>query len=757
MCVNRALIVAILAVVVPVTAQEPAKPAPPPKQNHTISKASGPIRIDGNLDDPAWQTATAIPLRYEWLPGDNVAPPVKTEALVTFDDSYFYVGFRAEDPNPSAIRAHLTDRDVPFHNDTVGFMVDPFNDSRRAFQFRINPLGVQMDATFSDVDGTEDWAWDAIWNSVGRITATGYTVEVAVPFTSLRFPNTADVQTWGFVATRDYPRSQRHRLQSSYRDRNKNCVVCHLEPLTGFVGIRPGRNVELDPTVTATRTDTRPSFPSGALESGDAEFDPGLTARWGITPNVSLNAAINPDFSHVEADVAQLAVNERFTLFFPEKRPFFLEGADFFGTPVSAVYTRTISDPSWGLKVTGKQNKSAFGGFITRDQANTFIIPGFEGSSVASLNQGVLGGVLRYRYDLGRSSNVGVLLTSREADDYHNRVGGIDGNFRVAQSDTIRVQYLRTSTDYPGGVASSFRQPADSFSGDSLYARYNHVSRNWFWNLQYRSLDPQFRADSGFVTRVDTKLYAGGIERTFWGKPNSWYSRWLFGVFHDRTKNYAGTVEEYGWDIVATYLGPRQILAQLNISPNRDSFRGRHYDNLRINPYFEFRPSGDISFFLGGTFGETIDVTNAQQADMIRLDPAVEFSIARRLNGRVSHGFQRLDVDRGHLFDANLTQARLVYHFNIRTFARAIVQYTDVQRNVSSYNPELRPFITPRTKQLFSQLLFSYKVNPQTVFLLGYSDNALGVEGSEASQLGNVDLTKTDRTVFVKVGYAWLF
>jgi hypothetical protein len=733
-------------------AQQAAPPAPkaaPPKEKYTIARASSPIQVDGQLDEAAWQTATSIPLRFEWLPGDNVTPPVKTEALVTFDEARLYVGFRAEDPEPGRIRAHLTDRDVPFYDDTVGFMIDPFNDQRRAFQFRINPLGVQMDSTFSDVDGSEDWSWDAIWDSVGRIGANGYIVEVSIPLTSLRFPGSSGVQTWGFVATRDYPRSERHRLQSAYRDRNANCVVCNLEELTGFENIRPGRNLELDPTITARRTDARDDFPSGELESGEFDFEPGLTARWSPTSNITLNGAVNPDFSQVEADVAQLAVNERFALFFPEKRPFFLEGADLFSTSINAVHTRTVAEPRWGLKVSGKQSRSAGGAFLAQDSVNTFVIPSFQGSSTESLDQEVLSGVLRYRFDLGKSSTLGVLVTNRQADDYHNRLGGIDGTLRVTLSDTIRFQYLRTSTAYPEAVAVRQGQPLDSFDGDALILRYTHQQREWFWHAQYRTLDPQFRADSGFVTRVDTKFATAGIERTFWGKPGGWYSRLIFGAHHDRTQNYAGTAKEHGSDFIFVWLGPRQAEYSLNVAPNRESFRGVHYDNLRINHYFEIRPTGDFAFFLSAVTGKTIDVVNGQQADVLRIDPSVELSLARRFNVSLSHGLQRLDVDRGRLFDANLTQARLVYHFNIRTFARAIVQYTDVDRNVAAYDVP----ITERSKQLFTQLLFSYKVNPQTVFLAGYSDNAVGFKEDDL----NVDLTKTDRTVFVKVGYAWLF
>lgn len=742
---RRAALSALLLFAGSAFAQETKKEAPP-RATHTIVRAVSPVTVDGSLDEPAWQSASVIPIRYEWLPGDNIAPPVRTDVLVAFDSRNFYIAFRAFDPNPAQIRAHLTDRDVAFQDDTVGFMIDPFNDRRRAFQFRINAAGAQMDATNSDVDGSEDWSWDAIWASAARITAEGYTVEVAIPFRSLRFPNTGSVQTWGFVAMRDYPRKDRYRLQTAWRDRNRDCIVCQFDDLTGFENIRPGRDIELDPTVTASRVDVRDPFPGGSLEGGDMEFEPGLTAKWGITPNITLNGTINPDFSHVEADAAQLAVNERFALFFPEKRPFFLEGADFFSTTIPAVFTRTIADPAWGIKVTGKQGRNAGGAFIAHDEVNNLIFPSREFSGSTSIDQRVLSGVFRYRADVGKNSNVGLLYTGREADGYHNHVGGIDGTLRLTRSDTVRFQYLMSSTRYPDAVARTHAQPSGSFSDPGYALTYSHVTRDWFWRANYSALAPGFRTDSGFIVRNDYRQISGGVERHIWGKKDSWYNRLIVGAGHDQTVDYDGEGRhEDGWDFFFAYLGPLQSEVAVAVAPNTEHFLGKTYDNLRYSFDFSIRPSGHFALQLDARFGEVIDFANRRQADQFVLAPRVEFSVGRRLTGSVSHTFQRLDVDRGRLFEANLTQARLVYHFNIRTFVRAIVQYTDVQRNVAAY---LVP-VQPETRRLLNQLLFSYKLNPQTVLLAGYSDNALGLE--------QVALTKTDRAYFVKLGYAWLF
>lgn len=318
-----------------------------------VSPAVSRIKVDGLLNEEAWQSAAVIPLIYEWTPGDNIEPPVKTDCLVTYDHNNLYVAFRCYDPEPRKIRAHLMDRDDTDRlilDDHVSFMVDSFNDERRGFQFRVNPLGVQADANFSGFEGYEDFSWDAIWNAAGRIEDWGYAIEVAIPFNQLRFRASETPQTWGFSAERSWPRGARHRITSHKRSRSVSCILCQFNKLVGFAGISPGRNIEINPTLTAVRTEAMDmgTFPEGSLEKLNQKVDPGLTLKWGVTPNLILNATANPDFSQVEADVAQLEINRRFALYYPEKRPFFLEGADFFLTPINAVFTRTVADPAWG-------------------------------------------------------------------------------------------------------------------------------------------------------------------------------------------------------------------------------------------------------------------------------------------------------------------------------------------------------------------------------------------------------------------------
>lgn len=735
-------IAAVWACAVPAFAR--VEPPSVGRTSYRVAFATSPIRVDGVLDEPAWASALVIPLDYEFDPGDNAPPPERTECLVTFDAGRLYVAFRAYDRDPEAIRAHLADRDTAFLDDTVGFLVDPFNDERRAFQFRSNPLGVQMDALNNDLTGAEDWSWDAIWESRGHIGPDGYVVEMAVPFSSLRFPRSAQVQTWGFAAERDLPRSLRHRLRSSRTDRDRACRVCQLDKLTGFTGIAPGLNLEFDPTLTAGRSDARAGFPDGPLERGGTDVDPGLSARWSVTPNLSLNGALNPDFSQVEADAAQLEVNTRFALFYPEKRPFFLEGADLFSTPIQAIFTRTISDPAWGLKLTGKEGAHALGLFVMRDEGTSLLFPANQGSRLGFLDQRAWSAAARYRRDVARGANVGALLTLRQGDGYHNRVAGLDGLARLSSSTALRAQFLHSSTEYPDATAEGNGQPRGPFDGTALYLRATRDARVWNAAVTHQRRSRGFRADSGFVPQVDWRNTRAAVERVFWPARRTFYSRWSVGVSALHSEDTRGRTTERGLNLWTDYSGPAQTFLHLNPQFIRETFAGREFDLNGWNVQLEAQLSGALGLSFAGYAGQAIDFSNARPARELTLAPGFALKLGRGLNLALTHTSQRLEVDGRRLFRARLSELRMLYHLGLRSFVRAILQYTDVTRDPAVY---LFP-VGARERTLFSQLLFSYKLNPQTVLLLGYSDDRLGLRPGE--------LVQTGRTFFFKVGYAWV-
>lgn len=717
----------------------------PPAEHFTVKKAASKIRIDGVLDEEAWKHTVKIKIFNEFLPGDNVPAPVDSEVMVTFDRSKLYVAFRCLDPEPARIRAHLMDRDAIntfIQDDHVTFMVDTFNDERRGFQFRVNPLGVQADAIFSELEGYEDFSWDAIWKSAGRITRFGYTVEIAIPFNQLRFPKGKGIQTWGFGASRSYPRNVRHRMTTHYRDRNKSCILCQYNKITGFEGISPGKNIEFNPTLTANRTDNRDDFPTGSIENGKIKVEPGISARWGVTPNLTLNATVNPDFSQVEADVAQLEVNTRFALRYPEKRPFFLEGADFFLTPIEAVFTRTVYDPVWGAKTSGKSGKNALGLFVTQDRYNNLIFPSNQGSALTSLENNVFNGVFRYRRDVGKGSALGVLYTGRAGDDYSNHVGGVDGYFRFNRSKTLSVQYLYSHTDYPDQLALTYGQETDAFNGGALYARFAHLGRSLRYWIEYEDFSPGFRSDSGFVPRVDFRRLEVAYHPVIWGTKGSWFDRLGFMIQAVNTTDHDNTLTDRDISAVASYTGPLQSYSEVSYSRIKEYYNGVTYDKDSLYWYAAMKPASGVSLSFVAIAEDAIDYANSRLAKSLYLSPRFELGIGRHLNLNVRHSYQRLSLEGEKIYTAHLLQTKLVYNIDIRTFVRAIVQYYDINRSTGLY---LTP-VDPATRTVFTQLLFSYKINPQTVLFIGYSDNHLGFKG--------INITRTNRTFFLKLGYA---
>ncbi|HEX9669876.1 MAG TPA: DUF5916 domain-containing protein [Thermoanaerobaculia bacterium] len=725
---------------------EPAAPAARP--TYQIHRTDAAIAVDGRLDEAPWQGQPTFELAYETWPSENVKPQVETRFWMTYDAEKLYVAVEALDPQPGAIRARLSDRDSAFQDDFVGVVLDTFNDENRAFEFFINPLGVQMDLLQNEVTSNEDDSWDAIWISSGRVTEKGYVVELAVPFSSLRFPRADGVQTWGIDALRIHPRDQRRRIGLVPQLRGVNCYLCQGAKLVGIEGVTPGRNIELDPTLTAGRTDARQTA-GGAIEEGDVDSDLGLTARWGITPNMIFTGALNPDFSQVEADAAQLDVNTQFALFFPEKRPFFLEGADLFETRVQAVHSRNIADPEWGLKLTGKEGKNAVGLVVAQDRLSNILIPGAQSSALTSLDEENTSTILRYRRDLSGASTIGVLYTGREGDSYHNRVAGVDALFRWKGTEAVRIELLGSQTEYPLALARDFGQPADTFDDYGVRAVYQHTDRDKMIYFLHQEMGEGLRVDLGFIPQVDFRREQAIFEKYFYNEGGR-FSRINFGSQLSDTWDHDGHRLRRLGEVWTWGNGPYQSFFNTGIGTGDRYFTGRTFDDKYLWFYGEVRPTSWLFMTIDSSIGDTVDFANTRAAEQVFVKPSFRFDVGKHLRLQLAHNWQRLDVEDGELFTANISDLRLTWQFNVRTFVRLVTQYRDVERNAPLYLER----VDPESRHLFNQLLFSYKLNPQTVLFLGYSDNHFG----EPSLNGQTtDLTQADRTLFFKVGYALIF
>jgi len=747
----RVLVISLSIFLASMVFPAPTSPRDSGSGNHGTGTAEDPyivprteseIRLDAVLDEEAWENALVLELKYEVRPGENVTPPVRTEVLLTYDKDNLYAAFRCYDPKPSAIRAHLRDRDTLGGDDWIALIFDTFNDSRRSFDFIVTAQGVQFDEI--ETQSREDAGWDTIWDCSSRITDWGYAVEISIPFSSLRFQRKEGPQVWGFDAVRRYPREHPYHIGLFPRDRSNNCYLCQAVKIKGFEGASPGLNIEINPTVIGARTDDRPDFPQGDLEKKSQDAEAGLTARWGMTPNLTLNLTANPDFSQVEADAWQLDINQPFALFYPERRPFFTEGVDFFTSLESVIYTRMIRDPRWGFKLTGKEGTHTLGAYAVRDEITNLVFPGSQGSSSTSLNEANTSSVFRYKKDFGRRYTVGLLATDREGKDYYNRVYGFDLDFRFTRTNQIQLLVLGSSTRYPAEVVNSYNQPSGSFSDHLISFEYDHITRTWGWWADYEEAGPEFRADLGYYPRVGYRNAEGGLNHKWNAKPGSWWSLFMVGSEVNYYEDWDGNLLNRGASLWFAYNGTMQSSFFIEGARIREGYNNREFDQTYFVMEGGFWPASDLQLYMSTIFGDQIDYENTRLGKRFRLSPYLSYNLGKHLRISLSHTFERMNVQDARLYTANITQSTVVYQFNVRTFFRAILQYVDYDYNVSNYTFEK----DPKFKRFFTQLLFSYKINPRTLLFLGYSDNYFGSQA--------YGLTQSDRTFFIKLGYAWV-
>jgi hypothetical protein len=341
---------------------------------------------------------------------------------------------------------------------------------------------------------------------------------------------------------------------------------------------------------------------------------------------------------------------------------------------------------------------------------------------------------------------MGTFLTTRGGEDYHNRVYGMDGLLRFTSKDVLRYQFLGSNTAYSDEVIEDFDQPTGSFNGYGVSLNYNHSRRNFEFWTEYEDLSPELRVDSGFIPRVDTREGTIGGMYVHWGGTDRWFTRLNTGAEIVRVVDHNGRLTDREVVLFFDYLGPMQTFLNNYYVRRNEYYDGTTYDQNQVGFHFNSQPTGSLELWMTGRFGEAIDYDNSRPARRIWGGPGMRYYFGRRLQASYDNTIEELRVNGERLFLAFLNEFRLVYQFNIKTFVRAIVQYEDISRNVDLYDPEDEE--EPESRELFTQLLFSYKINPQTVLFIGYSDNHDNEDRN--------NLTMKDRTFFFKLGYAWV-
>ena len=729
-----ALAVAVLAALAP-----PPASAQEPPQEIRISRAPGEIRIDGELGDPGWQGAVKVDTFYETNPGDNVPAPVPNVAYLTYDGRYLYAAFEFFEPDMKSLRAPLGDRDnVPSTTDYGGIIVDTRNNARTAVLLLVNPRNIQYDANTDDASG-EDSSLDLYWDSATRILADRWVLEMRVPFSSLRY-DSADPQTWGILLYRNRPRDFRTQMFNVKLPRGVNCFICNEAKLTGLSGLPGGNHLVLAPYGTSKRTSRPEGLPGTPLEDGPVEWDGGLDAKWTPNADTAIDATINPDFSQIESDVAQISTNERFALFFPERRPFFLEGLDLFATPIQAVYTRTITSPRWGARATGELAGTSYTFLVTEDRGGgSVILPGPESSDLAPQDFGSTVVIGRARRDLGNAF-VSFLLTAREIDGGgHNRVYGPDFRWQPTPGDVVRGQLLWSDSRTPERPDLAAEWTGRDLGSHAFYGSWSHSTRTWGWDAEYYDIGDEFRADVGFLPQVGVRDGFAGVGRSFF--PEKGFFR------HIRPFVRFRNVTDQDGDLVL-----RRIIPGLSFDAQWNSFFNLEHrtETQRVRDrefeydYFFFELFASPSRILNnlglfGTFGEGVDVVGARPGEGATVNVtatvrptdhlALQFDGSRRWLDVEGEGGGR-DV---RLFTTDVARLKATYTFSARSFLRLIGERITFDGEDESFA---------------GSALFAYKINWQTVLYLGYGDER--TFSAETNQL-----ERSGRELFLKVSYAF--
>jgi len=684
-------------------------------------------------------------------PTDGQPARQQTVVYLGYTNDALHAVFVAFDPEPSRVQAHLTRREEVFavNDDAVELRVDTFNDRRRSYYFVSNALGVQLDASWPEVGGQYDESFDAVWQSRGQRTEQGFVVLMSLPFSSLRFA-AGEEQTWAVYFGRWVGRSGEWSFWPTVSAR-QGSYLAQMATLTGIRGVQTGRNAQLIPYASYRgfrALDRRdPLAPKFVTDSMDPSV--GVDAKVVVDDRFVVDLAANPDFSQVESDAPQITTNQRFELFFPEKRPFFLENAGYFQTPANVVFTRRIADPSVGARITGKAGAWTIGALVANDQA--------PGRSVApsdpAAGRSAWSSVARVTRDFGAQSSVGVLSTARR----------LDGQTTAVFSADVRVRLSRTLVFTSQGATST--DPADGGERGTLFqATLAKTGRAWFGRTNFVARSPGFRADLGFIPRVDIRdlTHTVSYRRHRTGVVQSFGPDLAMG----RTWSYDGIGLDHVIQPGVTINLARLSTLTANVSIAAQGFRAGELRNLTT-----FRSFDTTAWTVGGntqpqrwlslsaTFSGGRAVNFSPAGDAVpetgdtrtaNLTVGLRPTQATRLDGMyLRTSFTAKDAAK--IFTSHVVRGKLSWQLTREWSARAVVQYDNTSANAAMTR------VAPR-RNVNLDVLVTRLVNPWTALYAGLNTNAQNIALEPTATgthvvLRQSGLTADTRQVFVKVSY----
>ncbi len=703
----------------------------------TRLNADDEIKLDGKLDEGFWQRIPPINQFFEYSPRDGVEAKFKSEARIAFDDRALYIGLTAFDPDPSKIDAPLVRRDEVYGSqDFFAVEIDPIGNRKFAQIFRVSASGGVGDGLISEDSGNEDYSPDFEWEAKASRSATGWTAEMRIPFSSLRYSQPPS-ENWSILIIRALARDEVYRFANARIPRDTNSFVLYAQTLAGMTNLPAGKEFTVTPQITARRSSERINNGSSTSRnnlvlSADVKYRP--------RPDLVFDATINPDFSQVELDSPQLAANAQFALFFPEKRPFFLEGADILSTPINAIYTRAISDPAWGARVTQRNNGTDFVFLTVRDDGKGLILlPQAYGTNIATQSTKSQASIARFRANLG-TFTVGALFTDRtyekRKDDNSaadttlsipltNRVGGVDVVWKPTGELRVRAQALVSNTnDRRNATEIAEGTPK---SDTALLADYNYRDAKWNLAGGVEHSGRGFRADNGFVSQV-------GYRNAYQETQRKWTD---VGVFNEiaplillaQKRDLDGRILEQNHHLGIYFGLPRSTNVFLEWRPV-ELVRGRPEGTPKKRSQFYANFSSNPGRFLSSIYAETVigerfDFANNRVTNGYFFNASANLRLGDRweLEPRIDNAalIAKEEVPGSNkILQERAVQIKSVYHFSARDTLRVIGQYSATRRSPSLY---VSPNVSPFEKTQTLSVVYGHRRGLGTNFYLGLTSS----------------------------------
>jgi len=665
-----------------------------------------------------------------------------TAAYVSYDATNIYAGFVCTQPR-ELIRARMQKREDIGSDDLVGMYLDTFHDKQRAYLFYSSPLGIQGDGVMTE-NGGEDFSFDTEWSTKGKLTDTGYVVLITVPFKALRFPVRADgKQQWGFGLVRSVRASNESDFWPANTSR-VNGFIAQFATANGIDNVSPGRNFQFIPygTYTGARFLDSTAGDYTRKDEGRAGMDMKFVPRDAVT----LDFTVNPDFSQVESDNPQVTVNQRFEVFFPEKRPFFLENSDFFSSPTTLFFSRRIKDPQFGARMTGKFGQWSTGALVMDDRA-----PGHAVDATSSAyNERAYNVVGTARRNFANQSNIGFVGTSRNFGDSSNQVGEASTHIRLNKNWFADGEAVGSHDTTLEGVTST---------GAATFVGLNRSGRALSYSLSYNTVSPDFHVPLGFVRRTDMQDVTSFLTYR-WHPKKGIVTSWGPNSYVEGTWNYAGQLQDYlvRFPINVQFKRQTSIFARhAIISETISGLKlGQHEDLVEFTSSYlrwlsvdvtvaagtrpNYYPAANLAPFLGNYQDWNASI-GIKPVSRLALDQTIIWS---RLSGRAG-----TPAAGANIFDNTLLRTRANYQFSREWSLRAILDYNSLDPNAAVVGFE-------RGRHFGADVLLTWLPHPGTAFYLGYSDGYDNVRLDPTHRVFTTDgeLNSTGRQVFVKS--SWL-